>query len=153
MKGCAVITNRARPSTRQPGKKRNRCVCANQGRTSRTGASRRKEKATRSAASWNGHRRRETKGARGNPRKCCAARHGRLCSRQMERRLAALVDRGQTGRQVGYRTAGEKAGQFDLLVVLTKARDYGIVQIWLDDKKLGMPVDLYNNPRSSPQDC
>ncbi len=40
----------------------------------------------------------------------------------------------------------EKAGQFDLLVVLTKARDYGIVQIWLDDKKLGMPVDLYNNP-------
>ena len=40
----------------------------------------------------------------------------------------------------------EKAGKFDLLVVLTKARDYAIVQVWLDDKKLGGPIDLYNNP-------
>lgn len=40
----------------------------------------------------------------------------------------------------------EKAGQFDVLVVLTKARDYGIVQVSLDDKKLGSPIDLYNNP-------
>ena len=29
----------------------------------------------------------------------------------------------------------EKAGKFDLLMVLTKAQDYAIVQVWLDDKK------------------
>ncbi len=40
----------------------------------------------------------------------------------------------------------EKAGQYDLLVVFTKARDYGVVQVWLDDKKLGAPIDLYNAP-------
>ncbi len=55
-----------------------------------------------------------------------------------------------TGAQVGDKLVTElpveKAGQFDLLVVLTKARDYGIVQVWLDDKKVGGPIDLYNNP-------
>ena len=29
-------------------------------------------------------------------------------------------------------------------VVLTKARDYGIVQLYLDGKKAGEPIDLYN---------
>ena len=27
---------------------------------------------------------------------------------------------------------------------MTKARDYGIVQLFLDDKRIGRPVDLYN---------
>lgn len=40
----------------------------------------------------------------------------------------------------------EKAGKFDLLVALTKARDYGIVQLSLDGRKLGAPIDLYNAP-------
>ncbi len=40
----------------------------------------------------------------------------------------------------------EKAGKFDLLIVLTKAKDYAIVQVSLDDVKLGAPIDLYNNP-------
>ena len=29
--------------------------------------------------------------------------------------------------------------------VLTKAVDYGIVQLYLDGKKLGGPIDLFNN--------
>jgi hypothetical protein len=40
----------------------------------------------------------------------------------------------------------EKAGTYDLEVVLTKARDYGIVQLSLDGQALGGPIDLYNFP-------
>jgi hypothetical protein len=36
------------------------------------------------------------------------------------------------------------AGRHDVSVILTKARDYGIVQFYLDGKKLGEPIDLYN---------
>jgi len=35
-------------------------------------------------------------------------------------------------------------GSYALSAVLTKARDYGIVQLWLDGVKLGAPIDLYN---------
>ncbi|MFH1264222.1 MAG: glycoside hydrolase family 172 protein [Planctomycetota bacterium] len=38
----------------------------------------------------------------------------------------------------------KKSGAFQVSVVLTKARDYGIVQITLDGKKAGEPIDLYN---------
>jgi hypothetical protein len=38
----------------------------------------------------------------------------------------------------------KQEGQYKLSAQLTKARDYGIVQLYLDDKKLGDPVDLYN---------
>jgi len=37
-----------------------------------------------------------------------------------------------------------KAGKYKLTLHMTKARDYGIVQLWLDGSKLGEPVDLYN---------
>ena len=37
-------------------------------------------------------------------------------------------------------------GKFDVLMVFTKARDYGIVQVLVDDKKLGEPIDLFNTP-------
>ena len=39
----------------------------------------------------------------------------------------------------------EKAGKYKLLAQLTKAVDYGIVQLYLDDKKLGDSIDLFNN--------
>ncbi|MCC9608961.1 VCBS repeat-containing protein [Blastopirellula sp. JC732] len=39
----------------------------------------------------------------------------------------------------------EFSGTIDLEVVLTCAKDYGIVQLWLDDQKLGEPIDLYEN--------
>jgi len=38
----------------------------------------------------------------------------------------------------------EKAGKYKVQMQLTKARDYGIVQLHLDDRKLGEPIDLYN---------
>ncbi len=38
-----------------------------------------------------------------------------------------------------------KAGTYRLKMQLTKAVDYGIVQLALDGKKLGQPIDLYNN--------
>jgi len=38
-----------------------------------------------------------------------------------------------------------EAGKFDLKIRLTKAVDYGIVQVWLDGKKLGQPIDLFND--------
>ncbi|MFI5378018.1 MAG: DUF2961 domain-containing protein [Tepidisphaerales bacterium] len=37
-----------------------------------------------------------------------------------------------------------KAGSQKIILQLTKARDYGIVQVSLDGQKLGNPIDLYN---------
>ncbi len=45
----------------------------------------------------------------------------------------------------------EKSGTYDVSVVLTKARDYGIVQLYLDGEKTGDPIDLYN-PAVVPTD-
>jgi hypothetical protein len=38
-----------------------------------------------------------------------------------------------------------KAGKYQLLAQLTKAVDYGIVQLWLDGEKLGQPLDLFHD--------
>jgi len=38
----------------------------------------------------------------------------------------------------------EKAGTYKLKMQLTKAVDYGIVQLSLDSKKLGEPIDLFH---------
>ena len=38
-----------------------------------------------------------------------------------------------------------KPGKYRLTAQLTKAVDYGIVQLYLDGNKLGEPIDLYNN--------
>ena len=38
----------------------------------------------------------------------------------------------------------EKAGHYELIAQLTKAKDYGKVQLSLDGKKLGDPIDLYD---------
>ena len=39
----------------------------------------------------------------------------------------------------------KKAGKYEVERQLTKARDYGIVQLSLDGKKAGEPIDLYND--------
>jgi hypothetical protein len=39
----------------------------------------------------------------------------------------------------------QKAGKYRLTMQLTKAIDYGIVQLYLDSKKLGKPIDLFNS--------
>jgi hypothetical protein len=38
----------------------------------------------------------------------------------------------------------EKEGKYRLSLQLTKARDYGIVQLHLDGRKLGQPIDLFH---------
>ena len=38
----------------------------------------------------------------------------------------------------------EKAGAYKVLVRLTKAPDYGIVQLYVNDNKMGDPIDLYD---------
>jgi len=40
----------------------------------------------------------------------------------------------------------KEAGKYKLTAQMTKARDYGIVQLYLDGQKLGAPIDLYNSP-------
>ncbi len=39
----------------------------------------------------------------------------------------------------------KQAGKYKLSFQLTKAVDYGIVQLYLDDQKLGQPIDLYHD--------
>ena len=45
----------------------------------------------------------------------------------------------------------ERAGKQKVSVILTKARDYGIVQLSVDGQKAGDPIDLYN-PEVIPTD-
>ncbi len=40
----------------------------------------------------------------------------------------------------------EQAGAYQLATVFTMARDFAIVRLYLDDKPLGEPIDLYNYP-------
>lgn len=39
----------------------------------------------------------------------------------------------------------KKTGAYEVAVTLTKAVDYGIVQLYVDGKKAGDPIDLYND--------
>ena len=50
---------------------------------------------------------------------------------------------GKPGDKLTF-TLPEFSGKVDVELVLTCARDYGIVQLLLDDQKLGEPIDLYN---------
>jgi putative heme-binding domain-containing protein len=55
-----------------------------------------------------------------------------------------------TGTRPGARLELEvpvaKDADYEVEIVLTKARDYGIVQLSLDGQPLGGPIDLFNNP-------
>jgi hypothetical protein len=42
-----------------------------------------------------------------------------------------------------------KSGKFRLIMNLTKAADYGVVQLLLDGKRLGGPIDLFH-PSATP---
>lgn len=52
----------------------------------------------------------------------------------------------QPGDQLELELPVAKSGSYQLELVLTRARDYGIVQLELDGDKLGDPIDLYNSP-------
>ncbi len=53
---------------------------------------------------------------------------------------------GKPGDRLDLSFQVQKAGDYNLYLALTKAVDYAIVQIRLDDQKLGEPIDLYNAP-------
>ena len=48
------------------------------------------------------------------------------------------------GASLSWPCPSTKPGTYEVSVNLTKARDYGIVQLYLDGKKAGRPIDLYN---------
>ncbi len=50
------------------------------------------------------------------------------------------------GERIELEIPVKEAGRFELQVVFTMARDYGIVQLSLDGERLGPPIDLYNAP-------
>jgi len=52
--------------------------------------------------------------------------------------------RAKPGDKLDLALPVKDAGKYKLSVQLTKAKDYGIVQFYLDGRKLGAPVDLYN---------
>ncbi|MFN0199859.1 MAG: PSD1 and planctomycete cytochrome C domain-containing protein [Planctomycetaceae bacterium] len=51
---------------------------------------------------------------------------------------------GKIGATLTLEIPHEQTGKYHVRVALTKARDYGIVQMSLDDETIGDPVDLYN---------
>lgn len=53
---------------------------------------------------------------------------------------------GKVGDKIVLEFNVEEAGTYDILLALTKARDYAIVQPSIDDKKLGTAIDCFNNP-------
>ena len=52
-------------------------------------------------------------------------------------------DRVTTGNRLELGLPDVKPGVYEISVQLTKGRDFGIVQFYLDGKKIGEPIDLY----------
>ena len=50
------------------------------------------------------------------------------------------------GDKLSLEVPVEKAGMFDIEIVLTRARDYGVAKISIDDKVLDPGLDMFNNP-------
>jgi hypothetical protein len=51
----------------------------------------------------------------------------------------------QPGDKLDVAFPVKKDGSYEVVVTLTKAIDYGIVQLWVDGKKAGEPIDLFND--------
>jgi hypothetical protein len=49
------------------------------------------------------------------------------------------------GDKLTFKLQVKDAGKYDVIVQLTKANDYGIVQMYMDGEKLGEQVDCYNS--------
>ena len=52
--------------------------------------------------------------------------------------------RGKVGDRLTLAMRVPAAGRYELKFQLTKAKDYAIVQLYFDGRKLGKPIDLYN---------
>jgi len=55
----------------------------------------------------------------------------------------------EEGDKLNLELAVDSPGRKRLAAVLTKGKNYAIVQLWLDGRKLGEPIDLYS-PRVEP---
>jgi len=53
---------------------------------------------------------------------------------------------GKPGDKLSVELPVEEAGVYTVEIVLTKARDYGIVQVTVDDQVLEAALDLFNAP-------
>ncbi len=53
---------------------------------------------------------------------------------------------GEPGARLDLKLPVAEPGSYDIEIVMTKARDYGIVQLALDGQTLGGPADLFNAP-------
>jgi hypothetical protein len=51
----------------------------------------------------------------------------------------------QPGDKLDIQLKVDQDGTYDVEVCLTKAVDYGIVQLWIDDQKAGSPIDLFHD--------
>ncbi len=51
---------------------------------------------------------------------------------------------GELGSKLKLGVTAKQDGEYKILTRLTKAPDYGIVQFYIDDEKLGKPIDLFN---------
>ena len=63
--------------------------------------------------------------------------------RRLVRREPALVGRREPKARLDLELPFEKAGTYAISAAFTKAGDYGTVQLSLDNKPLGDPIDLY----------
>lgn len=52
--------------------------------------------------------------------------------------------RGVVGDKLTLALPVEKAGKYDVKAQFVKSWDYGVFRLWLDDQKVGRPVDLYS---------
>lgn len=55
-----------------------------------------------------------------------------------------FVQSRDVGDTVDWVIPDQAPGKKRVEIYLTKATDYGVVQIWIDEKKLGPPIDLYD---------
>lgn len=54
---------------------------------------------------------------------------------------------GKPGEKLKLAVKVNKDGEYEIRTRLTKASDYGIVQFYIDDTKLGEPIDLFNKDK------
>ena len=88
-------------------------------------------------------------GERLNVLSCSAGTAERQPLRHLEGQWSAYAQLFWTGASPGAKldmgVRVSEAGKYELKAQFTKAPDYGIFQLYLDDQKLGGPIDLYSD--------
>ena len=77
--------------------------------------------------------------------KCRRAGNDRLASGKWADDNQLWWTGAKPGDKLDMRLQVEQDGTYDVEACMTKAVDYGIVQLWIDDQKAGSPIDLYHD--------